>query len=131
MRKLWLALLVTVTLFGYKPYGSVRYNRFTTVEVTGALMEVRDVAEPADLRGVHFFVRVDNSTVDVYVAPKEYYDSLGISLRTGTALTITGSKVNAGHTDVVLARQIRWDGVNYLTLRDADGRPVWEVPRMT
>ncbi|MBI4903851.1 MAG: hypothetical protein HY820_09460 [Acidobacteria bacterium] len=101
------------------------------MDVTGALMDTRDVPEPPDVRGIHFLVRADETTVDVFVAPKQFYQGLGIKLRPGTALTITGSRVKCGTSYVVLARQIRWDGVNSLTLRDADGQPVWETPRLT
>ena len=49
---------------------------------------------------------------------------MGVTFKKGDEITLTGSKVKQGDSDLVLAREVV-KGTDALVLRDDKGQPVW------
>jgi len=64
----------------------------------------------------------------VYLGPKSLLDDLGVSFSKGDEIALTGSKVNHGEADLILAREVV-KGSDTLVLRDDKGNPVWSWRR--
>jgi hypothetical protein len=62
--------------------------------------------------------------IEVHVGPASFVSSKNITFAKGDALTVVGSKVTMAGQDVVVAREIK-KGDQVLTLRDANGFPLW------
>ena len=101
------------------------FNPAAMVDVKGTVVEVRDVPELAVLGGIHLIVKVGNDKLDVYVGPKKLMKLFNVTFAEGDAVRVLGSRVTHGEMDLVLASEIH-RGKLSLTLREADGTPVWK-----
>lgn len=105
--------------------GPMNYNTATEVTVSGTVDEVKAM-QPAGrgMGGVHLMVATPTGPIEVHVGPASFVTSKNVAFAKGDALTVTGSKVPMGGQDVVIAREIT-KGDQVLTLRDANGFPLW------
>jgi hypothetical protein len=105
---------------------NLRYNPATVVAVTGFVEDIREVANPPAVRGIHFFIKPESGggSVDAYLGPAWFVQDFVANLSDRTCVHVTGSKVKAGNAGLVLAREVRKGGMT-LYLRDKDGRPLW------
>jgi hypothetical protein len=74
------------------------------------------------MAGVHLTVQPKNSAAtDVYLGPTAFIKIFKTNFPTGAPVQVIGAKAG----DVILAREVT-EGATSITLRDADGSPVWE-----
>jgi hypothetical protein len=66
----------------------------------------------------------DTDSLRVHLGPTAFLRDRKVEITTGDRLSITGSRVTLGGSDVVLAREIR-KGDAVWTLRNAAGEPLW------
>ena len=65
-----------------------------------------------------------SDTVQVFLCPKSFLDSMGATFKAEDKVEITGSKVKQNGEDLILAREVV-KGDDTLTLRFKDGKPAW------
>lgn len=107
------------------PRGGRNYNPATETTLTGTVQEVQNI--PTSGRGgggVHLVFRTGEGPVEVHLGPASFAASKNFTFAKGDALTITGSKVTIDGQPVLIAREIK-KGDQVLTLRDANGIPLW------
>ncbi len=91
------------------------YNAVATgekVEVVGTVQSVLSTGYTVTLS--------DGKTVKVGFGPYWYLEKIGLNLKVGDQITMTGVYVNDYFVPITVVK----DGTTY-TLRDADGRPLW------
>lgn len=108
---------------------AVRYEPATEVVLYGTVKEVREKDAPAELKGVHVSLDVDDKVYQIFIAPAAFLKIFDLMLQKGDSLQIRGSKIKFEGSDLVLARQLRRRS-DILELRDAKGNPFWEDERL-
>jgi hypothetical protein len=101
------------------------YDPATVVNVPGTVASVRHVPSGSLLAGLHLMVKSKTDTFDVYLGPSDFLKFLKVSFPVGDQIEVIGSKVKFANADVILTRKVN-DGNALLTLRDANGAPVWQ-----
>lgn len=101
-----------------------KYDVSTETKMSGAVEEVKLPPAGSEKEIAHLLVKIGTDTVDVYLCPKSFLDDLGVSFSKGDQITVTGSRVKQGESDLILAREVV-KGTDALVLRDAKGNPVW------
>jgi len=101
-----------------------KYDLQTETKLKGTIQDVTLPATGHEKEVVHLVMKIGNDTVDVYLCPKSFLDEMGMEFNKGDEITVTGSKVKQGDTDLVLARQAA-RGNDTLVFRDDKGNPVW------
>lgn len=120
------------------------YNTATEITVSGMVEEVQQITPqqraqgnagtpmcgmcPRGWTGTHLSLKTGDSTMIVHVGPAPYLASKNFSVAKGDEVTITGSKVQYQGNDFLIAKEIK-KGDQVLTLRDANGFPLWSGPR--
>lgn len=102
-----------------------RYDPAKVVNILGTVADIREVAYPGPLSGLHLAVKADAGTIDTYLGPMDFLKGFEVTFAKGDRIQVVGSKVKFRGSDVVLAREVSRDGT-ILYLRDAQGRPYWE-----
>src|SRR5688572_4124484 len=119
------ALATTAYAQGGTPQGGGNYNPATETTLTGTIDSVNTM--PSQGRGgggLHLVLTASSGPIEVHVGPASFVSSKNVTFATGDALTVVGSKVTMAGQDVVIAREIK-KGDQVLTLRDANGFPLW------
>jgi hypothetical protein len=111
-----------------KTPGPPKYDLQTETKVKGSIEEVKMPPKGGEKEIVHLMVKVGPDTLDVYLSPKSFLDDMGMDFSKGDEISLTGSKVKVGETDLILAREVV-KGNNTFTLRDDKGGPVWNWHR--
>ena len=101
-----------------------RYDAATEVTLTGSVQAVSQVMGPRGWGGTHLSLKTDRETIDVRVGPSWFLTQNKLSFAPGDQVEVTGSRVPFGDQDALIAREIK-KGNEKLTLRDAQGAPVW------
>jgi hypothetical protein len=70
------------------------------------------------------FLKTDQGTMLVHLGPVKFLEQQQFTPKVGDTLAVTGSKLNTGKRDVILAAEVK-SGGKTVTLRDAQGIPVW------
>ena len=105
--------------------GGGNYNPATETTVTGTLDSVTNLPSPGrGGGGLHLIVAASTGPIEVHVGPASFVSSKHVTFAKGDVLTIVGSKVTMDGQYVVIAREIK-KGDQVLTLRDAQGVPLW------
>jgi hypothetical protein len=123
--------------------GGMMYDRATETTVTGTVTEVKTLTEAAmmggrmaesgapgrmmgaaPMIGVHLMVTLASGPVEVHLGPQTFLTEQKYTFAVNDRITITGSRMNQGGTEAILARQIR-RGDSTMTFRDETGRPLW------
>jgi hypothetical protein len=102
----------------------------STVETTrGKVLRVERAPMAGMPDGVHVILELDGgATLVVHLGPAWFIESQPISIQTGDALEVTGSRVTADGAAVVVARKIV-KGDQQLLLRNESGIPAWSGSR--
>ncbi len=99
------------------------FDKATVTTVTGQVTEVhRFAARRGD--GIHVDLKTADSTFDVHLGPADYLDHHALSIAKGDTLEVTGSKLVGAGTATLIAQSVK-KGEKSVTLRDANGIPVW------
>jgi hypothetical protein len=69
-------------------------------------------------------VKTDRESWPVILGPKNYLDTQNVKIEKGEKVTVIGSKVMIDDKPTIIAREVK-KGNDVLTLRRADGTPVW------
>jgi hypothetical protein len=105
--------------------GGGNYNTATEITFSGTVEEVQHMPAPGrGPGGLHLIVRSDAGAYDVHLGPMAYITSKNFAFAKDDAITVTGSRVTMDGKDVVIAREVK-KGDRVLTLRDANGFPLW------
>jgi hypothetical protein len=105
--------------------GGRNYDPATEVTLTGMVDEVKQTMAPGwGAGGLHFTLNTTDGVVAVHVGPLSFVRAKSVTFASGDALTILGSRIQMGGQEVLIPREIR-KGDQVLTLRDANGRPLW------
>jgi hypothetical protein len=103
----------------------VRYDPATVVDLTGVVEDIREVATPGALRGIHIILKTeDGPEWDVYVGPSAFVKEFVSNFRKKAQIQVTGARVKGTNPALMLAREVRRGSVT-LYLRDKEGRPFW------
>lgn len=103
---------------------SPKYDLQTEVKSKGSIEEVKLPPKGSEREAVHLLVKNGTDTLEVYLCPKSFMDDMGMEFSKGDEISIAGSKVKDGDTELILAREVV-KGNNTFELRDAKGEPVW------
>jgi len=128
-------LLVLVAILARLPAGGQKsppttasppkYDLHTETKMKVTVDEVKLPPKGSEKEITHLVVKDGTNSVDVYLCPKSFFDDMGMAFTKGDQITITGSKVKQGETNVFLAREIVKGSNDTFSLRDGKGEPVW------
>ena len=119
------ALLCTLPLVAQKAQeASPKYDVHTETKMKGIVEEVKLPPKGSEKEIAHLLVKTGTDTANVYLCPKSFLDDMGVSFSKGDEIALTGSKIEQGEADLILAR-IVVKGTDTLVLRDERGDPVW------
>jgi hypothetical protein len=121
---LTIALSATLAL-AQKGRGQRQYDPSTETTVTGTVEEVKKVAgQRGGPGGTHLMIKTAQGSLEVHLGPTSYLEKQQFTFAKGDQVEVIGSKVKIESADVVIAREVKKGGKT-LTLRDAQGVPVW------
>ncbi len=111
---------------GGRGMGMPNYNKATEVTVTGTIEEVQSMQAhmPGMGMGVHLTLKTDSGTFDVHVGPANWLKTNTVEFVKGDRIEVVGSSVDFNGQQALIAREIT-KGDRKITLRDANGIPVW------
>jgi len=103
-----------------------KYDAKTEVHIAkAAVQDVKEVTLASGQLRVVLNVKAGDETLDVFLAPKAYLDSMDSAFAKGDEVEITGSKLkDSDDKPIILAREVV-KGQNTVVLRDKNGEPVW------
>jgi hypothetical protein len=101
-----------------------KYDLHTETKMKVTVDEVKLSPTGSGKQIAYLLVKSGTDSVDVYLCPKSFFDDMGMSFSKGDEVTLTGSKVNQGEADLILAREVV-KGNDTFVLRDDKGNPVW------
>lgn len=111
---------------GWEP-GSAYNSQFDpdTVETLSGELVKMDIFMPKGLSlGVQILLKTAKDTLPVHLGPVWFMKKQKREIAPGDRLEITGSRVNSGGKQVIMASEIK-KGDKTLKLRDEKGVPVW------
>jgi hypothetical protein len=100
------------------------YNPSTEVTIQGTVQELKQFTGPRGVVGTDVVLKTEKETLDVRLGPAAFLTQNKFEVAKGDQIQVTGSKVKINNSDIVLAREVK-KGEQTLTLRDAQGFPVW------
>jgi len=101
------------------------YDPATEATVTGTIETVQSMPAPArGPGGMHLMLRAEAGVLEVDLGPTAFITGKGFDFAKGDSVTVIGSKLTRDGQDAVIARQVT-KGDKVLTLRDAQGIPMW------
>jgi DNA/RNA endonuclease YhcR with UshA esterase domain len=101
----------------------LKYDLKTEKKVKGIVQEMKQVGQ-GHAALMHLVIKTGTETVEVYLCPQHFIKDMGIELKAGDEVEITGSPVLDNGVSVILAREID-KGTDSYVLRDDKGLPVW------
>ena len=104
--------------------GGGQYNMANEKTVAATIVGVQ-TAEPVPGETIAFLaVTVDGKPLNIFLAPPEWMEKQKFDFTPGAAAEITGVLGYRLNGDAMMPRKIRI-GAKTLTLRNAEGKPVW------
>ena len=102
---------------------ALKYDLKAEKKVKGVVQEMKQVGE-GHAALMHLVVKSATDTIDVYLCPQQFIKDMGIELKAGDEVEITGSPVVDNGVSGILAREVV-KGTDTYVLRDDKGVPVW------
>ncbi len=128
LRLLALPFLLSMMLFSQAVYAQPgqMYDPKSVVTMQGRV-ESLETAAAQGRRGPGQMLRLQTAqgSVLVHLGPAEALAQQNFAPKVGDTLTITGAKLTTGQGPVILAAEVK-AGDKTITLRDAQGRPIWQ-----
>jgi hypothetical protein len=137
---LFLAIVISLALVGPGlaqpvPGGGGRgmdgrlYNPQTVTTIKGQVEKLETLPSMGrgGGRGLQFrgvVLKTDQESLLVHLGPSWFLDEQKFAVKAGDTLEATGSKVTLNNQPALIAREVKVNGQT-LTLRDAQGFPVW------
>jgi lysyl-tRNA synthetase class II len=108
------------------------YDPHKVITVQGKVEKVETLSRPGRMAGDDrpgqqaqmVSLKTDQGTMQVHLGPVKFLEQQQFTPKVGDSLTVTGSKLTTGKGEVILAAEVK-SGSKSLTLRDAQGMPVW------
>lgn len=110
------------------PANPPRYDASTEATFNGSVEAVNQITGPRGWGGTHLTLKTEKESIDVHVGPSWFLTQKQVSFSNGNLISVIGSRVKFAGSDAVIARQIK-KGDQTLTLRDAQGFPLWARSR--
>ncbi len=101
---------------------ALKYDLKAEKKIKGVVQEIKQGEGHSAL--VQLMLKSSTETVEVYLCPQQFIKDMGIELKPGDEVEITGSPVLDKGVSVILAREID-KGTDSYVLRDDKGVPVW------
>jgi hypothetical protein len=128
------AMVLTASLAAAQPRGGrgmgmPHYDKSTEVTVKGTVEAVLTSQQGTQgMRGMgmgtHLTFRTESGDIDVHVGPSWWLTEQKLEFAKGDQLQIVGSSITFNGGKALIAREIT-KGDRKITLRDANGFPVW------
>lgn len=101
------------------------YNPQTVEMITGEVVSVDRITPIKGMSyGVHILVKTDKETISVHLGPGWYIGNQDIKIARGDKIEVKGSRITFEGKPALIAAEVK-KGDEVLTLRDANGVPVW------
>jgi hypothetical protein len=113
---------LTIAAFGQAP---PKYDPATEGKVKGVVDQLRLVPPTGGKPMAYLSMKNGADSVEVFLCPKSFLDSMGVAFKAGDKIEVTGSKVKQDGADLTLAREVEIGGGDTLILRFKDGKPAW------
>ena len=123
---LLLVVLLPFSTFAQKnssANGWPKYDLKAETKIKGTIQQLRPFAS-GNHNILELVLQGKTQTSSVFLCPKSYLAAMGMELKPGDEVEVTGSKVQQNGSDVVLARELV-KGNDTLVMRDDKGIPVW------
>ena len=101
------------------------FNPQTVETINGEVVSVDKLMPMKGMNyGVHLTLRTDKETISVHLGPAWYIENQDIKIAPGDKIRVKGSRVTFEGKPALIAAEVK-KGDEVLTLRDANGFPVW------
>ena len=109
------------------------YDPKNVLTVQGQVEKVETMSRPGRRSGGEgqpgrqtqvVYLKTDQGTMAVHLGPVKFLEQQQFTPKVGDTMSVTGSKLTTGKGEVLLAAEVK-SGGKTLTLRDAQGIPVW------
>jgi sporulation protein YlmC with PRC-barrel domain len=113
------------------PYGRL-YDPAKEQTISGQVVSIETRAPmPGMTPGMQMLVQTeDGKSAHVQVGPVWYLERQDLDMKENTRVQVTGAQAEIDGQPVLIAREVQFDG-QVLTLRDAQGMPMWSSLRST
>lgn len=106
------------------PYARL-FNPQTVETISGVVESVGKFSPTKGMsEGVHAVVKTNKETITVHLGPAWFIDNQDPQIGSGDRVEIKGSRITFEGKPAIIAAEVTKDGET-LTLRDANGIPVW------
>jgi hypothetical protein len=106
------------------PYAKM-YNPQTVESVTGEVVSVDKITPVKGMSyGIHVVVKTDKETISVHLGPGWYLENQDVKIVPSDRIEVKGSRIAFEGKPALIAAEVK-KGDEVLTLRDANGFPVW------
>jgi hypothetical protein len=106
------------------PYARM-YNPQTVETITGEVVSVDKIMPMQGMSyGVHLVVKTDKETIPVHLGPGWYLENQDVKIAPKDRIEVKGSRIAFEGKPALIAAEVK-KGDEVLTLRDANGFPVW------
>ena len=124
VRQTLLCLAIAVSAVSVFAQAPPKYDPAAETKVKGTVEELKLVPPSGGKPMVYLVLKSGSESVQVFLCPKSFLDDMGASFKAGDAVEVTGAKVKADGSDLILAREVA-KGDDTLILRFKDGKPAW------
>ena len=111
------------------PYGRL-YDPAKEQTISGQVVSIETSAPmPGMAPGMQMLVQTDNGkSTRVQVGPAWYLERQDLDIKENTRVQVCGARAEIDGQPVLMAREVQFDG-QVITLRDAQGTPIWSSLR--
>src|SRR5215475_7075099 len=111
------------------PYGRL-YDPAKEQSISGQVVSIETSAPmPGMAPGMQMLVQTDDGkSTRVQVGPAWYLERQDLDVKENTHVQVTGARAEIEGQPVLMAREVQFDG-QFVTLRDAQGMPMWSSLR--
>lgn len=106
-----------------------QYNRMydvkTVESIRGEIVSVDTIKPEKGMSyGIHLTVKTDKETISVHLGPSWYIENQDVKLLPKDKIEVKGSRISFQSKPAIIAAEVK-KGDEILTLRDANGIPMW------
>ena len=105
-------------------YGRM-YNPQTVETISGEVVSVDKITPGKGMSyGIHIVVKTAKETISVHLGPGWYIENQDVTIEPKDKIEVKGSRITFEGKPALIAAEVK-KGDEVLTLRDANGVPVW------
>ena len=106
------------------PYART-YNPQTVETISGEVLSVDKITPMKGMSyGIHIVLKTNKETIPVHLGPGWYIENQDVKIAPKDKIEVRGSRITFGGKPTLIAAEVK-KGDEVLTLRDANGFPVW------